>query len=133
MVFSRLLVKLWVVSHYTLLGTITGEIISWTCNSLLGTLAGVYLLRDEFSKSVLGYLGLNIVGWIGIVYVLLGATRSLEERQKRDYGDTEKYKMWVESTWSGWYLQKPCNQSSRSEQYEITLDEQTEEESGSGI
>jgi hypothetical protein len=78
----------------------------------------------------LGYIGLNLVGWVGIVFVLLGATGNLEERQKNDYGGTEKYKKWVESTWSGWYLPK---KTKGLEEHEITMDEALEEESGSGI
>jgi steroid 5-alpha reductase family enzyme len=107
-----------------------GEIIAWTCNSLLGTLAGAYLLRNQFRSNILGYLCLNLVGWIGIVFVLLTATGNLEERQKIDYGETEKYKQWVESTWSGWYLPK---RSEELERHEITMDDELVEESGSGI
>lgn len=107
-----------------------GEIIAWTCNSLLGTLAGVYLQRNQFRGIVLGYLGLNLVGWMGIVFVLLGATGNLEERQKIDYGDTDKYKKWVESSWSGWYLSKRTKVSERPE---VAMDDELEENSGSGI
>lgn len=98
---------------------------------MLGALAGSYLLRSKFSSKILGYLGLNLVGWIGIVFVLLGATGSVEERQKTTYGDTDKYKKWVDSTWSGWFIPKTASTSSES--HEITIDDETEEESGTGI
>ncbi|KAG7353255.1 DUF1295 domain containing protein [Nitzschia inconspicua] len=108
----------------------TGEIIAWTCNFLLGTIAGSYLLRNKFSGKILGYLGLNWIGWVGIVFVLLGATGNLEERQKSSYGNTEKYKKWVDSTWSGWYFPKT---KIASEPHAITMDDVVEEERGSGI
>lgn len=108
----------------------TGEIIAWTCNALLGAMAGAYVLGDLPHK--IGLLGITAVGWLGITFVLLGATRSLEDRQKNDYGDKEEYRKWVDSTWSGWYL--PKNEKDPSlEVPEIVPDDETEEESGSGI
>jgi steroid 5-alpha reductase family enzyme len=109
----------------------TGEIIAWSCNALLGALAGAYVLGDMAHK--IGLLGITFVGWVGITFVLLAATRSLEERQKKDYGDKEDYKKWVDSTWSGWYLPKNEKDTALLEVPEITLDDETEEESGSGI
>jgi hypothetical protein len=93
------------------------------------------MLQNKFSTKLLGLFGLSMIGWIGIMFVLLQATSGLEKRQKEEYGDTERYKNWVASTWSGWML--PPKQSSTSsettEPHEITLDDETEEESGSGI
>ncbi|KAL3928560.1 MAG: hypothetical protein SGARI_004998 [Bacillariaceae sp.] len=108
----------------------TGEIIGWTCNALLGALTGAYLLKDTPHK--VGLIGLTALGWMGITFVLLGATRSLEQRQKKDYGSKEEYKKWIDSTWSGWYLAKN-EKDAATDAHEITLDEATEEESGSGI
>jgi hypothetical protein len=99
----------------------------------LGTLAGAYLLQNKFSVKLLSYVGLTLVGWIGITFVLLTATGNLEATQKKDYGDTEKYKRWVKSTWSGWYLPKRSQETVGSEHHEITLNDETIEESGSGI
>jgi hypothetical protein len=121
------LISLFIVSCIFLF---LGEIIAWTCNSLLGAIVGGYLLRSKLSSKIAGSLGLNLIGWIGIVFVLLGATGNLEDRQKRDYGDTDKYKKWVGSTWSGWYLPK---QTKTAEPHEIIMDDEMEEESGSGI
>jgi protein-S-isoprenylcysteine O-methyltransferase Ste14 len=113
----------------------TGEIIAWTSSQLCATVATAYMLQNKFSTKLLGLFGLSMIGWIGIMFVLLQATSGLEKRQKEEYGDTERYKNWVASTWSGWML--PPKQSSTSsettEPHEITLDDETEEESGSGI
>jgi len=82
----------------------SGEILSWTCSALCGTLSAAYLLRRKFSLSILGYLGLSTMGNLGMVFVLLRSTNNLEKRQQKDYGDTEKYKEWVKTTWCGWIL-----------------------------
>jgi protein-S-isoprenylcysteine O-methyltransferase Ste14 len=109
----------------------TGEIIAWTANSLCGTVAAAYLLQNKLSASVVSSLGLTILGWVGIVFVLLRATANLEERQKKEYGATDKYKKWVEGSWSGWML--PVTYSPEVESGKLSLDDQTEESSGSGI
>ena len=114
----------------------SGEILSWTCNSLCGALSAAYLLRRKFSLSTLAYLGLSTMGWASMVFVLLRATTNLEERQRKDYGDTEKYKEWVKNTWSGWKL-SPGENTGKTENvdamYSITMDAETEEDFGSGI
>ena len=110
----------------------SGEILSWTCNALCGTLAAAYLLRSKFSLSILGYLGLSTMGWIGMLFVLLRATSNLEERQEKEYGDTEKYKKWIKSTWSGWKL-TTGGAEKVEETHEITIHAETEEDFGSGI
>jgi len=114
----------------------SGEILSWTCNLLCGALSATYLLRSKFSIFILGYLGLSTMGTIGMLFVLLRATLNLEERQQKEYGDTEKYKEWVKSTWCGWKLSSMENTDAAKKEEEInkiTMDEETEEDSGSGI
>ena len=106
----------------------TGEILAWTCNSLSGTIAASYLLRNKFSFKILSYLGLSMVGWIGMSFVLLRATTGLEERQKNEYGNTDTYKEWIKKTWSGWKLGAEDDKT-----HEITMDEETQEDYGSGI
>jgi steroid 5-alpha reductase family enzyme len=110
----------------------SGEILSWTCNALCGTLSAAYLLRSKFSLSILAYLGLSTIGWLGMVFVLFRATNNLEKRQQKEYGDTEKYKEWVKTTWCGWKL-SPNEAKKGEEMHEITIDAQTEEDFGSGI
>jgi len=112
----------------------TGEIVSWTCNALCGSLAGAYLLRSRFSLSVLGNLGLSALGSAGMVFVLLRATSNLENRQKEEHGETEKYKRWVASTWCGWKLSLEAKEKEEeAEPHEIIMNADVEEDFGSGI
>lgn len=111
----------------------SGEILSWTCNSLSGALSTAYLLRSKFSLSILGCLGLSTMGWAGMLFVLLRATSTLEERQQKEHGDTEKYKEWVKSSWCGWKLSNTGKTKPDEESYSITMDAETEEDYGSGI
>lgn len=111
----------------------SGEVLAWTCNVLCGAVSAAYLLRSRFSLSILGTLGLSMMGWIGMLFVLLRATVNLEERQQKEYGDTEKYNEWVKSTWCGWKLPKADGAKKEDVINKITLDVETEEDSGSGI
>jgi len=111
----------------------TGEILSWTANALCGTLAGAYLLRSRFSLPVLGYLGLSGMGGAGIIFVLLGATRNLEERQSREHGHTQKYKKWVKKTWCGWKMSPKPKVEEKEKAHEITMNADVAEDFGSGI
>jgi len=113
----------------------SGEILSWTCNVLCGSVSAAYLLRSKLSLSTLGYLGLSTFGWSGMIFVLLRATSSLEERQKNDYGDTKKYKDWVKNTWCGWKLpsSEKGDASKEEDMYKVTMNAETEEDFGSGI
>ena len=114
----------------------SGEIIGWTCNACAGTLAGAYILRTvrPVSASVIATMATSVLGWIGIVFVLLRSTTSLEKKQKEEYGGSSKYQEWVSSSWSGWTLQDFQSKSSTQEEHhEITMDAGTEEDYGSGI
>ena len=112
----------------------SGEILSWTSNLFCSALSAAYLLRSQFSLSVLGSLGLATIGCGGMVSVLLRATTNLEMRQQKDYGDTEKYKEWVKGTWSGWQLTPKTDSAKKEEEApQITLNADSEEDFGSGI
>jgi len=113
----------------------SGEILSWACNLLCGAVSAAYLLRNKFSLSILGYLGLSTMGCIGMIFVLLRSTNNLEERQQKEYGDTTKYKEWVKSTWCGWKLSfsNVDGADKEEEMIKITMDADTEEDFGSGI
>ena len=98
----------------------TGEILAWTAHALAGVLAVAATFRAGLSsssslaiRSVLSWKdGLDLtslaLGWFGIVFVLLRATRNLEVRQEESYGKDTKYQDWIESTWSGWMLPRPA-------------------------
>jgi steroid 5-alpha reductase family enzyme len=115
----------------------TGEIVSWTCNAMIGTLAAACLLRgSQLSLSLVSQWVVSALGWAGIVFVLLQATQNLENRHEREHGDTEKYQEWIKSSWSGWKLSMKKKSSSTekvAEPHEITMDDETKEDSGSGI
>jgi len=95
----------------------TGECIGWTANAMAGMLAAALLVwggpttttasgSNSLSTALglLGNLTSLLVGWTGILFVLLRATSNLEERQAKDYGNDAKYQSWVESSWSGFQL-----------------------------
>jgi hypothetical protein len=120
----------------------TGEIIGWTASCLSGLLLALVttLLRPAtttmgvwFLPQILGYSLLALLGNLGIVFVLLQATRNLELKQQQEHAgttmttmtssssttttanesssvvafhhpDQERYQHWIASTWSGWML-----------------------------
>jgi len=77
----------------------TGEILGWTSNAVLSLLLG----KPQFAVA-------SIFGAMGINFVLLQATASLERKQKEKYGDDEKYQTWIQRSWGGFTIhskQKP--------------------------
>ena len=92
----------------------TGEIIGWTANAISGLFGAVALLRNAVSIQAFGNLAAMLLGWIGIVFVLLGATRGLEDRQLEMYGTDDKYQEWVSTSWGGWAMPSKQNDSKTS-------------------
>jgi steroid 5-alpha reductase family enzyme len=78
----------------------TGEVIAWT-SSFLASLAAVICTSGVKLQSLALPLALSFSGALGIIFVLLGATTTLERKQKEKYGNSEEYKDWVQSSWSG--------------------------------
>jgi steroid 5-alpha reductase family enzyme len=127
----------------------TGEIIGWTANALIGLvgaatfqLAGVWPTSSNAvvanaSAAVLARLLMStIVGWAGIVFVLLRATANLEVKQKERHSAKVAYDEWIKSkSWSGWMLpskkEKALAAADQAE-HEIQMDD-VEEDMGSGI
>ena len=114
------------------------EILAWTCNAICGSIAGAYILRTvrPLSLSIIATMTTATISWMGIVFVLLRATTSLEKRQKENYGDSSKYQQWVSGTWSGWTLPDATNETpppTVENRHEISMDSETEEDLGSGI
>ena len=114
----------------------TGEIVGWTANALLGLVAAIGLQWGKgivVSPVLVTNVAMLLLGWIGIVFVLLRATTNLEARQAKDYGRLEKYQLWRSTSWGGWQL--PTTQSSSNEPVipHLELDEDSVQESGSGI
>lgn len=113
----------------------TGEIIGWTANALCGLIAFILLAKSGAVgwPALLGTLSCTAIGWAGIVFVLLQATRRLEASQKR-YSNNPDYAPWVASTWSGWMLPPTPKKKKEEEKLpQIILDENQVEEAGSGI
>jgi steroid 5-alpha reductase family enzyme len=108
----------------------TGEIIGWTANNLCGLIASCFVLRNNnITPLLLSNLATMTLGWIGILFVLLQASGSLEVRQKKDYGSDPKYKKWIKSSWGGWKL--PAKKEPSEEPHIEVNDEP--EDFGSGI
>ena len=78
----------------------TGEMFGWT----FGLIAMLRLVRPSagLPMSIITWLAASVLGWIGIMYVLaVEATAGLERKQKKKYGGTEKYDLWMKNSWSG--------------------------------
>jgi steroid 5-alpha reductase family enzyme len=110
----------------------TGEIIGWTANAGLG-LMGAFLLKGKWTLTQLvTNVASNLVGWMGILFVLLRATTGLEKRQGEKYGEMQKYKEWVQSTWSGWTLASNKGPNAQEETHHLEVTD-IDEDMGSGI
>lgn len=87
----------------------TGEIIGWTASffaSIVSLLVSFPEWNKEIMMSLLGPVLTSTLGWVGILFVLLGATGSLEAKQKEKYGEQKEYKEWVAKSWKGFALTK---------------------------
>ncbi|KAL7512637.1 hypothetical protein ACHAXN_012697 [Cyclotella atomus] len=106
----------------------TGEVIGWVSSCLAAFTAVAWKAAQGGGlavwKSQATYLGLSVLGAIGITFVLGTATAGLEYRQNEKYGDTEEYKDWVKRSWVGFTLGKRKEPSS-------TVEESTEGDSDS--
>jgi protein-S-isoprenylcysteine O-methyltransferase Ste14 len=85
----------------------TGEMIGWTANSATGILAFLLSFSQPQFPSIKSwwYLLSNVVGVLGINFVLLMATKNLQQRQAEKYGHTKAYQTWVSQSWGGFTLQ----------------------------
>ncbi len=81
----------------------TGEMVGWTSSFMASVVAVLSTSGAQVSvlKSMAGLLSLAFLGELGIIFVLLAATTNLEKRQNEKYGESEEYKKWVSSSWSG--------------------------------
>jgi protein-S-isoprenylcysteine O-methyltransferase Ste14 len=83
----------------------TGEVIGWT-SSFLAAIVSIFASSHGFElnmllKKLLLPLITSVLGLVGILFVLLGATAGLEKKQKEKYGETDGYRQWVETSWKG--------------------------------
>lgn len=88
----------------------TGEVIGWVSSCLAAFTAVAWKAAQGEGlavwKSQAPYLGLSVLGAVGITFVLGTATAGLEYRQNEKYGETEEYKNWVKRSWVGFTLGK---------------------------
>ena len=83
----------------------TGEVIGWT-SSFLAAIVSIFASSHGFElnmllKKLLLPLITSVLGLVGILFVLLGATAGLEKKQKEKYGESDGYRQWVETSWKG--------------------------------
>ena len=94
-----------------------GEMIGWSANTMCGLIAGTAVLvhlakaggimYSAMTVSILAPMLGSILGWIGIMFVLLNATTNLEKNQQERYctnnnnNNSEKYRSWIQSSWKG--------------------------------
>lgn len=91
----------------------TGEVIGWSSSFLASmVLLLASTISSEFSslmtKTMFTRLslavGLNVLGVLGIVFVLCAATSNLEKRQGEKYNQNNDYQSWIKSSWKGFSL-----------------------------
>lgn len=59
---------------------------------------GIFLSGlPAMGKSIVAYVS-SILGYVGIVKIMMGANASLEKRQAENYGGQEKYESWKKKT-----------------------------------
>jgi steroid 5-alpha reductase family enzyme len=106
----------------------TGEMLGWTSSGLAGVLA--FLTMKEYTQvKPWFHLGSTAIGVSGILFVLLLATRNLEKKQRKAYGDQDAYQKWISTSWGGWELAEKPSPPVKPH-LEVT---DTIEDSGSGI
>ena len=106
----------------------TGEMIGWTSSALAGVVAFGALQQFQQWKPWF-YLASNLIGVMGINFVLLLATRNLEKKQAEKYGDQDEYQSWTSKSWGGFAL--PDNDKSKADPHSEVNDEK--EDGGTGI
>lgn len=86
----------------------TGEVIGWVSSCLAAFTAVAWKAANGDGvgvlKNMLPFLGMSVLGAIGITFVLGTATAGLEFRQNEKYGDTKEYQEWVKRSWVGFTL-----------------------------
>lgn len=88
----------------------TGEQLLWTANFAAGVIATLSLwptLQTMAWRSIaqtVGWLSASAIGVMGIILVLMQATRGLEKRQAHKHGNDAAYACWVARTWGGFAL-----------------------------
>lgn len=116
----------------------TGEAIGWTANCAAAFVAVLSAGSGwQHWKQYVPYLGASVAGCMGICTVLGAATANLEQRQKDQYGDTEKYKSWMRGSWGGFFFKKK-SEKNKAEDAEDNVDKGIEldvkdEAEGTGI
>jgi steroid 5-alpha reductase family enzyme len=107
----------------------SGEIIGWTANIACAIVAATFLLKQGIVISTVSNLVGSALGWMGMLFVLLRASTSLEKKQKETYGSDTRYQDWIKSSWKGWTL--PAEEEPHADPHLEFKD--VIEDSGSGI
>ena len=93
----------------------TGEMLGWS-SSLAASFVAMFAFGMTKNvtvwKALIPFFSLGGLGLFGILFVLLAATRNLEDRQKQKYGESKKYQDWINSTWEGFALKSKGNATS---------------------
>lgn len=112
----------------------TGEVMGWTANCAAALFA--VLSAGANWRKYAPYLVASVLGSTLISFVLGAATVNLESRQKEQYGNTQDYKKWVNSSWVGFKLgkaRKDDGENDTAEKPEEMPDFDKIEGDGSGI
>ena len=91
-----------------------GEQLLWTANFAAG-LCAYHAAPVKALKALWLPTLVSGLGYLGILFVLMQATRGLEKRQLKEYGGSETFESWRDRTWPG---------------LSLSLEEAAEEEAG---
>ena len=84
----------------------TGEILGWTANVVLALVEAVVGAATIVVSTAIGpfrnfctvWIIASVLGWMGILGVLIGATTGLEKKQEEKYGGTLEYEAWLKTS-----------------------------------
>lgn len=79
----------------------TGEMFMWTASFLAGALNAARPSALALFPSRASLLAIALLGWVGIMFVLMQAGRNLQARQEARYTGLVEYEEWKAASWGG--------------------------------
>ena len=93
----------------------TGEQLLWTASFAAGLMAfAAYPSALKALKALWLPTCVASLGYLGIFFVLMQATRGLEQRQMKNYGGGQAFESWRSRTWGGFSLSQKLSEEAAS-------------------
>lgn len=95
----------------------TGEQLLWTCSFAAGLCAfAAFPSALKALKALWLWTLLASLGYLGIFFVLMQATRGLEQKQMKNYGGSQAFESWRARTWGGFSLSQKLAEEAESKE-----------------